>query len=101
MKPLPEPRLRVFYSPRGSIVITKSQAERLYSELAKWVTPPKQYKNDKDVYMEVENIEELYSIPSHDRRVGMHVYNRSTGNTYRLGEGLANNDWISIEIKKT
>lgn len=40
MKSIPEPQLRVFYSRRKSIIISRTEAQMLLQELKKWLEPP-------------------------------------------------------------
>ena len=39
MKTIPEPQLRVFYSRRKSIIISRTEAQMLLQELKKWLEP--------------------------------------------------------------
>lgn len=39
MKSIPEPQLRVFYSRRKSIIISRTEAQMLLQELKKWLEP--------------------------------------------------------------
>ena len=39
MKDIPEPQLRVFYSRRKSIIISRTEAQMLLQELKKWLEP--------------------------------------------------------------
>lgn len=40
MNRIPEPTLRVFYSKRKSITISRTEARQLLDELRKWLEPP-------------------------------------------------------------
>lgn len=92
MKPtIPEPRLRVFYSKRKSIIISRTEAQFLLGELKKWLEPTTVHK------VTPKPPQWLLDLPVEQRNTFTHYLTEN--GTFALVKGITNEDWVYISDK--